>query len=223
MMILGYAGLTFAALTLAAWVSPGRGWRLFLALFVLGWVVGQFNNLIEAVVFGVIGVSDTAAAMLVLLPAYAIVAALAVTVTGRWKGTARPGVKPDMSPMRLVAVIIGYELLYWGAGTLVWPYIADFYATRTVPPVWLVAALQVPRALIFVLAALPWLRTGPRAAPLVLAIVFSVVGGIAPLLPDNPFMPPDIRLAHGFETGISNFLFGLLVGWLLRPKAVQDV
>ena len=38
------------------------------------------------------------------------------------------------------------------------------------------------------------------------------------MLPDNPYMPPDVRLAHGIETSSSNFLFGLLVGWLLRAK-----
>jgi hypothetical protein len=216
MMVLAYLGLTLAALVLAASVSPARGWRLLLALFVLGWVLGQFNNLIEGIVFGVIGAADATVAVMVLLPAYAVAALLAVTILWRWTGASGPTVRPDASPAKLAVIVIGYELLYWGAGTLVWPYVAGFYTK--LPPVWLVAALQVPRALIFVAAAWPWLRTGPRMAPLVLAVAFSVIGGIAPLLPENPFMPEHIRVAHGFEVGISNFLFGLLVGWLLKPK-----
>ncbi len=45
-----------------------------------------------------------------------------------------------------------------------------------------------------------------------------VLGGIAPLLLPNPFMPSGIRLAHGFEVGISNFLFGMIVGAALASK-----
>jgi hypothetical protein len=56
-----------------------------------------------------------------------------------------------------------------------------------------------------------------------MGLVYGVVGGIAPLLPDNPYMPADIRFYHGIETSVSNFLFGLIVGYLftrarpLRP------
>jgi hypothetical protein len=31
-------------------------------------------------------------------------------------------------------------------------------------------------------------------------------------------MPPDIRFYHGVETSSSNFLFGLLVGYLLTRR-----
>ena len=218
MMIAGLL-LTLAALVVAALLSPGRGWRLFVALFALGWIVGQFNTLIEAVVFDVMPVGEALVALGVGAVVYAIIAAGAVLLTGKWwgKDSARP-VQPRITPLRLVGVIAGYELLYWGAGMLVFPYIEHFYAGKALPSVALIAGLQIPRALIFAAAAWPLLRTSPRAAPLVLAIAFSVIGGIAPLLPDNPYMPADIRLAHGIETGLSNFLFGLLVGLLLRPQ-----
>jgi hypothetical protein len=53
---------------------------------------------------------------------------------------------------------------------------------------------------------------------LVLGFAFSMIGGIAPLFPDNPYMTADARLAHGIETGSSNFLFGIAVGWLLTRR-----
>ncbi|HEX5426443.1 MAG TPA: hypothetical protein VFW94_23035, partial [Candidatus Acidoferrales bacterium] len=55
-------------------------------------------------------------------------------------------------------------------------------------------------------------------AALFLGAAYSILGGIAPLLLPNPFMPPNIRLAHGFEVGISNFVFGMIVGWALTAK-----
>jgi uncharacterized protein YneF (UPF0154 family) len=119
----------------------------------------------------------------------------------------------------LLGVVIAYELLYWTAGTLVYPYVADFYATRTVPPAYLVAAMQIPRSLIFVGAVYPLLKNGLRVAPIVLALVYGVIGGVAPLLLDNPYMPPDIRFYHAIETSLSNFLFGLIVGYLFTRRA----
>lgn len=46
-------------------------------------------------------------------------------------------------------------------------------------------------------------------------MVFSILGGIAPLLPPNNLMPAVIRVGHGFEVGISNFLFGWITGVVL--------
>ena len=45
--------LDILVLALAAWASPMRGWRLFLALFALSWLIGSFNLVIEAVAFAV--------------------------------------------------------------------------------------------------------------------------------------------------------------------------
>jgi hypothetical protein len=219
MMVALYLLLTLAALVLAGWASPARSRVLALALLALAWGVGQCNTLIEAVVFGVMPLRDAEIQAAVTVALFGLLAAIAVALLGKWHEASPEPVRLRFTPARLGAVILAYELLYFGAGTLVWPFIADFYAQRTVPPFGLVAALQVPRALIFVAAAWPWLRTGPRHAPWVLGAAFALIGGIAPLLPDNPYMPADVRLAHGIETGSSNFLFGWILAWLLRPKA----
>ena len=80
------------------------------------------------------------------------------------------------------------------------------------------AAVQVVRSLIFVGAVYPLLKSGLRGAPLVLALVYGVIGGLAPLLPDNPYMPVDIRFYHAIETSLSNLLFGLVVGSLFSRR-----
>jgi hypothetical protein len=215
MMIGLYLLLNFAVLWLVARASSASGWRLVLMLFVLGFVVGSANSLIEALVFGVLSPREIAAAGVPALIIFAVLAPAAVVLAGRWRSGHTAALNEGgFTPVALVGVIAAYELLYWSAGTLVYPYIADFYATRTIPPVYVVAAVQIVRSMIFVAAVYPLLKTGLRGAPFVLALVFSIIGGVAPLLPDNPYMPPDIRFYHAIETSVSNFIFGLVVGFL---------
>jgi hypothetical protein len=219
MMIGLYLLLNLAVLWIAARASSARAWKLISMLFVLGFVVGSANSLIEAVVFGVLSRREIVAAAVPPAIVFAILSPIAVFLAGRWATTDQPSREQGgFTPLTLLAVMLAYELLYWTAGTLVWPYIAHFYATKTVPPVVVVAALQIVRSLIFVAAVYPLLRTGLRGAPLVLALVYGVIGGVAPLLPDNPYMPPDIRFYHGIETSTSNFIFGLIVGYLFARR-----
>jgi len=228
MMIGLYLLLNLIVLSVVARASGASGWRLVLMLFLLGFVVGSANSLIEAAVFGVLQPRQIVGAAVPAAIVFAILSPMAVLLAGRWTGPDRaPAESGGFTPLAIVGVVIAYEILYWTAGTLVWPYIADFYATRTVPPVYAVAALQIVRSLIFAGVAWPLLKSGLRGAPLVLALVYSVIGGVAPLLPDNPYMPPDIRFYHAIETSTSNFLFGLVVGLLFigppRRKALWAV
>jgi hypothetical protein len=221
-----YLLLNLAVLWIVARASSASGWRLVLMLFALGFVVGSANSLIEAVVFGVLSPRQIAAAGVPAAIIFAVLSPLAVFLAGRWRSVDQPAHEPGgFTPLTLLAVVATYELLYWTAGTLVYPYIADFYATRTVPPSYIVAAVQVPRSLIFVAAAYPLLKSGLRGAPLVLALVYGIVGGVAPLLPDNPYMPPDVRFYHAIETSVSNFIFGLAVGFFfnLRQRRLAQV
>ena len=222
MMIGLYLLLNFAVLWLVARSSTATGWVLTAMLLLLGFVVGSANNLLEAVVYGVLSLRQALAASVPAAIVFAILSPLAVLLAGRWKNGSEAEAA-GVTPMTLLIVVAAYEVLYWTAGTLVYPYIAHFYATKTIPPVYEVASLQVVRSLIFFGVAYPLLRAGLRSAPLIMGLVYGVVGGIAPLLPDNPYMPPDIRFYHGIETSVSNFLFGLIVGYLftrarpLRP------
>jgi hypothetical protein len=214
MMIGLYLLLNLAVLGAVARASFASGWRLILMLFLVGYVVGSANSLIEAAVFGVLQSRQIVTAAVPPAIAFAILSSVAVLLAGRWNSQERELEVGGFTPLTLLGVVGAYEILYWTAGTLVWPYVADFYATRTVPPAYEVASLQVLRSLIFVGAAYPLLKSGLRGAPIVLALVYSVIGGLAPLLPDNPYMPPDIRFYHAIETGLSNFIFGLVVGYL---------
>ncbi|NUQ18495.1 MAG: hypothetical protein HOP95_08605 [Sphingomonas sp.] len=219
-----YLLLNFLVLWMVARASSATGLRLVLMLFLLGFIVGSANNLIEALFFRVLQLRELAAAAIPAALVFAILSPLAVLLSGRWNNAAgRAWAEGGFTPATLLMVVVAYEILYWTAGSLVYPYIADFYATtRTIPPAYAVSAVQVLRSLIFVGAVYPLLKSGLRGAPLVLALVYSVIGGVAPLLPDNPFMPPNIRFYHAVETSLSNFLFGLVVAFLftLRRPAI---
>jgi hypothetical protein len=223
MMIGLYLLLNFAVLWIVARASPARGWRLVLKLFLVGFVTGSANNLLEAAVYGVLAPRQLLAAGVPAAIIFAILSPAAVLLAGRWRSASVQVSDESIAPLNLLGVVAAYELLYWTAGTLVYPYIADFYATKTVPPVYAVAALQVVRSLIFFGAAYPLLKSGLRGAPLVLALVYGVIGGVAPLLPDNPYMPPDVRFYHAIETSLSNFLFGLVVGYLFTRNPAIPV
>lgn len=227
MMIGLYLLLNLIVLWAVARASGASGWRLVLMLFILGFVVGSANNLIEALFFKVLPPREVAAAAVPTAISFAILSPVAVLLAGRWRETNMPTAEQGgFTPLTLLAAVASYEILYWTAGTLIYPYIADFYATvRTIPPTYAVAAMQIVRSLIFVGAVYPLLKRGLRRAPLILALVYSVIGGVAPLLPDNPYMPPDIRFYHGIETSTSNFLFGLVVGFLFtrgRPMVPAE-
>ena len=218
-----YVLLTFATLVLAAAVSRSGGWNLWVALLALGWTVGQFNTLIEAVVFSVMPWSHAAIQLAISLAAISLLAALAVLVVGKWRSARSDSAPLNHSLATFAVIVLAYEVLYWTAGTFVWPFVADFYSGKPLPSVPAVFALQVPRALIFIAAAWPWLRTRPRHAPIVLGVAYAMIGGIAPLFPDNPYMTANVRLAHGIETGSSNFLFGLFVGWCLTRVPTTEL
>jgi len=218
-----YFLLNLAVLTLAAWLSEGRRWPLFLALLAFGLGVGMVNSLIEAVAFAVMTPRDALAAVGGSVVIFALLAAAAVLLSGRGFRGSSATARPEITPARLALVVLAYELLYFGAGMLVYPYVADFYATRRLPPVGLLAGLAAFRALLFVAWTWPLLRLAPRHAPWLVGLGFAIIAGIAPLLPDNPYMPADIRFYHAIETGISNFLFGWILAWLLQPRLGRPV
>ena len=218
MKLLLYLALNLIVLAAAARLSRGPRWPLVIALLVLGFGIGMANTLIEAIVFGVIRPAEALGALGFALVVFSLLSVFAIVISGRWRAPAEPSVPVAVTPLRLLLVVLAYELLYFGAGTLVFPYVADFYATRHLPPYHLVAALQVVRSLLFLAFAYPLLRRAPRHAPWLLAIAFAVIAGIAPLVMDNPYMPPDIRFYHAIETASSNFVFGFILGWLFRPR-----
>jgi hypothetical protein len=62
------------------------------------------------------------------------------------------------------------------------------------------------------------MRLGLRYPEIVVGLLLAVVGGIAPLSGSSGGMPEAVRMVHAVEVGISNFLFGVVIAWLLKPR-----
>jgi len=135
--------------------------------------------------------------------------------------------------VRLAIIAVAYVILYFTFGYYIaWrnPALVAYYGgsnsggfldqmlrvVRDTP--WL-PLLQVGRALLWTALAIPVIRLMKGRwweAGLAVALLFSVVMNTQLLLP-NPFMPTTVRMSHMLETATSNFLFGWIVVWLLRP------
>jgi hypothetical protein len=220
--------------------SRWTGWRLIAAVFFVFYGVTTFMSQIESAVFLTRlphGMVPRLFLMGVLIAAPFSV--LAVLILGKRKADSVDGQQNSRLVMpasewawKLVIIALSYLILYFTFGYYIaWrnPAVLEYYRgvdegsffahMKTVPRdmPWLIP-IQIVRAICWVALALPVIRSlkgrWPETA-LSLGFLFSVVM-TAPLLLPNPYMPEPVRMAHLVETGSSNFIFGVLIGWLLR-------
>lgn len=219
--------LATGVLTLGLHWSEAGWLEGFAAVFVFDFVVGTVNTLDEAVFFHVIAWNQLAAVFGAGLEASVAVAGLLALAPPLRKSSRIPRLSTPRILGFAPLLAFAYFVLYMIAGIIVSPYVMAFYKFRPFPNFSVIFLVELGRGILYVLAAWLWLRiiAGRGHVVLFLGGAYSILGGIAPLLLPNPFMPPHIRLAHGFEVGISNFVFGMIVGWALtakRPAPVAD-
>ena len=214
------------ALILACYIvnSHRSGFRLGLEVFLIYFIIGHFNILIEAYIFNVTTRSQTMLELLRgLLAALAFSPVFTSMMQPQNKRPPRP--LPGRSVLswswRVLASDTLYLFCYLSAGILLsilYPRLLTFYEGKLPAMGTMIATQFFLRGLIFTGVALLMLQSTTlplfRKAVLI-GITFSVLGGIAPLIPPNELMPAFVRLGHGLEVGISNFLFGLLIAFLL--------
>ena len=212
--------LLCAALGLVAARSIASGPALIVMLAVLCFVPTAFVNITEAVLFSVVPVTAAPIALVRQL-GVSIVAAVAVAAaTGRLATT--PGIARDIEATassvtsllwKLVAAPGVFVVCYFVVGAIIYPWVKSYYATRSIPPIASVAAMQVLRAIALIAAMYPAIRAIPsrRTARWVFAIVLPVLGGLVPLLPENALMPLPIRAVHAIEIVTYYTLYGALI------------
>ena len=144
----------------------------------------------------------------------------------------RPGISGSEWAWKLGAIIILYELLYFGFGYYVaWkdPAVLAFYqgtdpgsffaqmrnvATETPTLI----PFQAFRALLWAAFSLPvirMLRHKSWLGALLTGLFLSLPMNVPHIVP-NPYMPPAVRRVHFIETASSTFIFGVLMFWLLH-------
>lgn len=229
----GFVSNILVVITLGFYVSYStlRRFKLALAVFLIYYIIGHFNILIEAYIFNVTGRVETSKKMLQGLIIVSLFSLIFVYIFDKWDGQSK-----SLKFQHRVAfswvwrVFLGtflYLIFYFTAGLIlqaVYPALMDFYIDK-IPPFDLMIFTQFPRGFLFVMIAIFIMRTTNLPLikkALLVGLVFSILGAIAPLIPPNEFMPGNIRFVHGFEVGISNFLYGLFLGYLFGQKTQNE-
>lgn len=217
--------VTVTALSVLALRSEWRGWQLGAAVAAVPFVIGLVNE-----VEGILFLPNSAIPWAMIFVQTVIAAVLAVPVWmllfGRRSGAAEAHYHPIVEKSRSERVWkflvsdLSYSVLYITAGTIIFPYVRDFYASQNLPSVPTILALQLMvRGPVFVVLCLMLVRMLglPRLqGALAAGAVFTVLSAVALLMP-NPYLPDSVRWVHLCEVTSLNFVFGALVAWLWGP------
>jgi len=204
--------------------STLKGVKLAFSVFLIYFIIGCLNILIEAYIFDVTGRAETLNVILQGFFVALFFAPIFVYLLDKWKGESiaikfeKRGVFSWL--WRVPLSIFLYLIFYISAGMILqmsYPALMDFYSDK-IPPADVMILTQFPRGLLFVIITVLIIRTLQLSfikKAILVGLVFSILGGIAPLIPPNDFMPTNIRFVHGIEVGISNFLYGFIISYLL--------
>lgn len=227
--------LTTAALTVLAVRTDWRGWSLGASVALIPVVLAAVD-LLEGKVF--LTNTNLPWGRIFLFDLLSSVLMISV-----WTGLfgRRPAVAEHFRPIRsksrgerlwkFVVSDFTYLFLYFTAGSIIFPYVKDFYATQHLPSLGTLVALQLMiRGPVFVLLCL-WmtrmLGLSRLTGALAVGALFTVLSGIAPLLMPNPAFPDAVRWVHFAEVVSENFVFGAIVAWLwgepVRSRLTEQV
>jgi hypothetical protein len=88
--------------------------------------------------------------------------------------------------------------------------------------------LQIIRSALWVVFGAPVIRMTlgtPLESAFILGLLYALPMNIVQFTPNSIMPDPSVRLTHFIETSTSNFIFGLIVFWLLhrRHKSLSDL
>ncbi|HUX57480.1 MAG TPA: hypothetical protein VMV77_10930 [Bacteroidales bacterium] len=225
--------------------SRWSGWKLALSLAFAYFGAVTFLTQIEAWYFmSNITVDKNLLPFLLImgLPIAFVYIPLAILILskGRAKNIVEPASAFKISAKQLMwklfAIIIVYIVLYWSAGYYIaWqnPELRAFYGSPgNITPFWEhttntiitdpgLFPFQALRAMLWTLCAIPIIRGSKVNAwwTAILLGLFFTIPQISGLILENPLMPiASVRLSHMIEGIASNFVFGMIIVWLLHRE-----
>ncbi|MCJ7467191.1 MAG: hypothetical protein MUO53_10935 [Maribacter sp.] len=225
--------------------SRWHGWKLALALAFAYYGAVTFLTQIETWYFmSNITVNAKLLPRLFImgLPVAFVYIPLAVLILGkrRTNNTREPSATAKMPIkqllFKLLGIILLYILLYWAAGYYIaWqnPDLRSFYGSPgAILPFWEhtintlrtdsgLLPFQALRAMLWTLCSIPIIRGSKVNAwwTAILLGLFFTIPQISGLILENPLMPlASVRLSHMIEGIASNFVFGMIIVWLLHRE-----
>jgi hypothetical protein len=224
--------VTAAALSILALRSEWRGWELGAAVAMIPLAVFAIDG-IEGVYF----LPNSPIEWPRIFVQTAIAAALSVPawmlLFGRRPAAQHEHYHPIATKSRgelmwkFVVCDFSYLVLYFTAGSIIWPYIKDFYATQKLPSMSMILVLELlvrgPALIVLCLMMTRMLGLPRLRGALAVGAIFTLLTGVAPLLIPNPYFPDLVRWAHFCEVSSSNFVFGAIVAWLWGQPAKSAV
>ena len=202
--------------------SSLTGKKLSLLVFLIYFLIGHFNLLIEAYLFEVTNAADTVLITLQGLLITLIASPLLVFIFRKWIGDDEKLVFKSRTKAawtwRIVLGDLLYVFFYLLAGMIlyaVYPQLMDFYDQK-IPPFSLMINTQFFRALVFIAVAILICRTTTLPLiqrALIIGIFFAIVGGLAPLIvPDNEHMPDYVLVVGDVNNTIACGLVAVKLG-----------
>lgn len=219
--------------------SRWHGWKLIAGLGIAFYGVTSVMSQIETIYFAPALGIDPMLGWVVLLQnliKVAVFVPLAVLIFGRMKGEEVDEPNPlVMMPAgqwawKLGVIAVAYLVLYFGFGYVVaWqnPSLREMYgggANQAVFNPLQMLVLQIARSALWALFTLPvirMLRAKPWIAAVILGLFLALPMNIVHAVPNTIMPDPTVRLSHFIETSTSNFLFGMVIYWLLHRKHVS--
>lgn len=225
--------LVILALSLVVASSSQQGWALSGTLFILYFGINCLGPLDETLIFKIGPKAHEVFRLMGSGFCVALIfAPLLVLILGYWKATEQEEKKPLVSRSaagwvaRIVLGDLFYILCYLIAGVATLPFVKVFYAGISLPRPASILGMEAFRGLVYVAAGLA-VTSGMKGkrgrAAATLGLAFPILAGVAPLLAHISYLPGYVRLAHGFEIGVSNLAYGAGLGHLLTLQAVPMI
>ena len=211
------------AMGAAALRSDWRDWRLASALFVVPAAIGVANGIEGAWYLPNVGIEWRGTLLYgVVSSAVAAVLWLLIFRSAAVPESTVSSTLPERGPGRkfwlFVLCSACYVFLYFLAGTIIFPFVRDYYATQHLPGFAQIVAMQFfVRGPVFVavcLILLRMFRLPHLSGALAVGVAFSFISGVAALIMPNGIFPDTVRWAHFWEVSCSNFVFGFVVAWI---------
>lgn len=214
--------------------SRWSGLKLMGAVAFSLYGVMTFMAVIEAAYFGpALGIQPEWLPGLFVstIPAVLITVPIAVLILGKGKHVedTEPNERLIMPAgqwvWKMALIAFAYLTLYAGFGQLVaWsnPALREMYGGGVNPEVFNLGRMvtfQIARSALWVAFGVPVIRmthSTPLEAAAILGLLYALPMNIVQFTPNSIMPDPSVRLSHFIETTTSNFIFGLIVFWLLH-------